>query len=696
MDADNSQATGHSAGTVHPPFTADASERLQLALDAGAIVGTWVWDIPSDCVTADERFARSFGLSPVRCQQGIPIEEAFTSIHPDDHARVNQAIAEAMACGGLFRCEYRVRQPDASFRWVEANGRAELDANGVAVRFPGVLMDIESRKVAEAERDRVSALLRSFTAAVPGVVYAKDLDGRLLVANDGATRLIGKPPEFYLGKTDLEILEDKAQALKVMATDQRVMHGGKAIQIEEQVDMPDGSETYWLSVKAPMYSETGELIGLIGSSIDVTARKTAEASLVELNQHLEARVNAAIAENEAAQAALRQSQKMEAVGQLTGGIAHDFNNLLAGIVGSLDLIKLQLSKGRTADLERYLSVAYGAAQRAAALTHRLLAFSRRQTLVPVLTDVNALIGGMEDLIRRTVGPSVRLEVQLSATQATCLVDPTQVENALLNLCINARDALPTGGSIILETLNQTLEAAELHNPEVQPGSYLTIRVTDNGTGMSDETLAKACEPFFTTKPVGAGSGLGLSMIYGFTRQSQGQLGIESQLGKGTRVTLQLPCRHEPATAPAAADTTTQIPSAKHGATVLVVDDEPSVRMFVSEVLGRLGYVVVEAADSKAGLQLLNSDTRIDLLVTDIGLPGGTDGRRMAQIARQRRPDLPILFMTGYVDPQALQDCPLEPHMAIVTKPFSLESLKVQLNALVQQTPPPSCLQAPRA
>ncbi|WP_369991927.1 hybrid sensor histidine kinase/response regulator [Pseudomonas xanthosomatis] len=684
MDTSNPEATGH----VKPaqPFAADAAERLQLALDAGAIVGTWVWDIPNNSVTADERFARSFGLPPARCLSGIPIEEAFTSIHPDDHARLNQHIADAMACGGKFRCEYRVRQPDGCFRWIEANGRAERDANGVAVRFPGVLMDIESRKVAEAERDQVSALLRSFTAAVPGVVYAKDRDGRLLVANDGATRLIGKPPEFYLGKTDLEILEDKAQARQVMATDQRIMHGGKAVQVEEQVDMPDGSETYWLSVKAPMLGASGEVIGLIGSSIDVTARKTAEAALLQLNQQLEARVAAAIAENEAAQAALRQSQKMEAVGQLTGGIAHDFNNLLAGIVGSLDLIKLQLSKGRTADLERYLSVAYGAAQRAAALTHRLLAFSRRQTLVPVLTNVNQLIGGMEDLIRRTVGPSVQLGVQLSAAQATCLVDPAQVENALLNLCINARDALPAGGSITVETFNQALQAGEPLDAQLKPGDYLTIRVTDNGIGMDEPTLAKACEPFFTTKPVGAGSGLGLSMVYGFTRQSQGQLKLQSQPGAGTQVCLQLPCHAGQALAPAAVATTSQAPTAKPGATVLVVDDEPSVRMFVSEVLGGLGYVVVEAADSQAGLQLLGSDTRIDLLVTDIGLPGGTDGRRMAEAARSRRPGLPVLLMTGYVEPKALEDCPLEPGMALVTKPFSLETLSLQLSMLAREAP----------
>lgn len=316
---------------------------------------------PDNRVTADERFSRSFGLAADRCLAGIPIEEAFSSVHPDDRERVSADIQDAMRRGGAYRCEYRVRQHEGGYRWVEANGRAELNSDGLAVRFPGVLLDIESRRSAEAERDRMSALLRTFAAAVPGVVYAKDLEGTLLVANHGARQLIGKPPEFYLGKTDLEVLEDKAQARQIMEIDQRIMQSGKATQIEERVDMPDGSATYWLSMKSPLRNESGEIIGLIGSSIDLTARKQAESELLQLNHTLEARIEQAIAEREAAQAALRQSQKMEAVGQLTGGIAHDFNNLLAGITGSLDLIRLRLKQGRISDVERYVTVAHGAA-----------------------------------------------------------------------------------------------------------------------------------------------------------------------------------------------------------------------------------------------------------------------------------------------------------------------------------------------
>lgn len=664
-------------------FPTDASERLQLALDAGAIIGTWLWDIRNDCVTADERFARSFGLCAERCTSGIPISEAFASIHEQDRERVGRDIEQAMARGGCFRCEYRVLHEDGCYRWVEANGRAELDEQGMAVRFPGVLMDIEGRRVAETERDRANALLRTFTAAVPGVVYAKDRQGRMLVANHGTTQLIGKPPEVYLGKTDLEFLDDEAQARQVMANDQRIMDSGQAEQIEERVDMPDGSVAVWLSVKAPLLSDAGEVIGLIGSSMDVTARKNAESALLELNRTLEVRISVAVAEREAAQAALRQAQKMEAVGQLTGGIAHDFNNLLAGISGSLDLIRLRLNQGRTADLERYLGVAHGAAQRAAALTHRLLAFSRRQTLVPVETDVHALIGGMEELIRRTVGPAISLKVELAAQASACLVDPAQVENALLNLCINSRDAMPGGGRILISTRDQRLTTGPELDPELSPGNYLSICVADSGSGMSAEVLGKAFEPFFTTKPVGAGTGLGLSMIYGFAKQSGGQVRIESEPGRGTRVLLQLPGHAAALDAPQAQPGGCAEPTAAAGETVLVVDDESSVRMFVSETLGNYGYVVIEAADSLAGLQLLRSDIRIDLLVTDIGLPGGLDGRQMAEAGRQSRPDLPVLLMTGYAQPEVLDRQPLESTMAILTKPFTLEALTSQVNALLR-------------
>ena len=315
---------------------------------------------------------------------------------------------------------------------------------------------------------------------------------------------------------------------------------------------------------------------------------------------------------------LRQSQKMEAVGQLTGGLAHDFNNLLAGISGSLELMKARLEQGRVNDVDRYLTAAYGAAKRAAALTHRLLAFSRRQTLMPRPIDVNRLVADMEELVRRTVGPAILVEVVGSVGLWPALVDPSQLENALLNLCINARDAMPDGGKITVETANKWLDRWAAQSHAVPEGQYLSICVTDTGTGMSPEVVERAFEPFFTTKPIGEGTGLGLSMIYGFAQQSGGQVRIYSEMGQGTTVCIYLP-RHYGESVVEEEVGSTALPRSEQGETVLIVDDEPTVRMLVTEVLSDLGYTAIEAADSQAGLKVLQSDVRIDLLVTDVGL-----------------------------------------------------------------------------
>ncbi|MER2196572.1 hybrid sensor histidine kinase/response regulator [Methylobacterium brachiatum] len=384
----------------------------------------------------------------------------------------------------------------------------------------------------------------------------------------------------------------------------------------------------------------------------------------------------------AAEEALRQSQKMEAVGQLTGGIAHDFNNLLAGISGSLELIQTRLAQGRLKDVDRYINAAQGASKRAAALTHRLLAFSRRQTLDPKPTDVNRLVAGLEELIRRTVGPAVTVDVIAATGLWPALVDPPQLENALLNLCINARDAMPEGGSITIETANTALDAREARQRDMPPGPYLLLRVTDTGTGMAPEIVGKVFEPFFTTKPLGQGTGLGLSMIYGFAQQSGGQVRIVSELGRGTKVCLYLP-RHGGTVAEEDPLAAAGAPArAAPGETVLVVDDEPTVRMLVTEVLEDLGYTAIEAADSVAGLKVLQSDVRIDLLVSDVGLPGGMNGRQMAEAGRSTRPGLKVLFITGYAEAAVLGNGQLDLGMQVITKPFVVEVLGARIREMI--------------
>lgn len=664
------------------PAAQEAAERLQLALDSGAVVGTWVWDIIADQLTGDERFARTFGLCPKLCAKGLPLELVIASIHPDDSARVDKSIEEALQSSETYRCEYRVLHEDGIYRWIEASGKIERDSRGKPVRSPGVLLDIDSRRTAEDERDRLNELLRIFTAAVPGVVYAKDLEGRMLVANRGTADLIGKPPEFFIGKTDLDFLDDQQQARILMETDRRIMQNNVSEQIEEQVNLADGSAAIWLSTKAPLLDENGEVIGLIGSSIDVTARKKAEEAVRELNQTLEQRIEQAVFEREQIEDALRHSQKMDAVGQLTGGIAHDFNNLLAGISGSLELITKRLAQGRVGDVDRYVSVAQGAVRRAASLTHRLLAFSRRQTLSPRVTDVNGLIHDMEELIARTVGPEIDIKVVAQNDLWPALIDHAQLESSLLNLCLNARDAMPNGGRIIIETANASLEECTDPDHGIPAGEHLSIRVTDTGIGMSPDIAAKAFEPFFTTKAIGAGTGLGLSMVYGFVRQSGGQIRVESVEGQGTSVVMHLP-RHTAENAPRPVEPEViEEPPHHTGETVLIVDDEPSVRMLVAEVISGLGYNCLEAADAQSGLQILQSDTRIDLLISDIGLPGGMNGREMADAAGDCRPGLPTLFITGYAKTSVLDDCHLRPCTQVLTKPFGLDALAGRVTGLI--------------
>ena len=396
-----------------------------------------------------------------------------------------------------------------------------------------------------------------------------------------------------------------------------------------------------------------------------------------------------MAEREQVEASLRQSQKMEAIGQLTGGLAHDFNNLLAAISGSLELTKTRLSQGKIESINRYITAAEGAVRRAAALTHRLLAFSRRQTLEPRPINVNRLIVGMEELIRRSVGPAVKIEVVGAADLWTTLVDPNQLENALLNLCINARDAMPDGGRLTIETANKWVDDRTGRERDIAPGQYISLCVTDTGVGMTPQVAARAFDPFFTTKPLGEGTGLGLSMIYGFARQSGGQVRVYSEVGKGTTMCIYLPRHADDAAADEVMSFTRAIETPGEGEFVMVIEDEPTIRMLIAEVLTDGGYSVVEATDGPAGLRILQSTARIDLLVTDVGLPGGMNGRQVADAARASRPDLQVLFITGYAENAVVGNGQLEKGMHVLVKPFEMELLREKVREMIADEQRPS-------
>jgi nitrogen-specific signal transduction histidine kinase len=435
------------------------------------------------------------------------------------------------------------------------------------------------------------------------------------------------------------------------------------------------------------------------------------------------------AEKEAAEALrraeeqLRQAQKMEAIGQLTGGIAHDFNNLLTGILGSLELLEARVRQGRIGEVERYVTSAKTAADRAAALTHRLLAFARRQPLAPAPLDVNKLLASMEDLLRRTIGEAVAMEFSPAAELWLTFCDRNQLETVLLNLAINARDAMPEGGKLAIGTRNAPVDEVAAPFLDLKPGEYVCLTVADTGTGMTPEVMARAFDPFFTTKPLGQGTGLGLSMVYGFAKQSGGHVRIDSAPGKGATVELYLPrhagtleeaCdlrdakatagpadlplplrgnRTAEARAPGGMHAQLSGPLAGEGrgggiqqvkagsATVLVIEDEPAVRELVLDMLAELGYGALEAGDGAAALKILRSGERVDLLLTDLGLPG-MNGRALADAARELRPDLKVLFITGYAENASIARGFLGPGMAMVTKPFPIAALAARIRAMI--------------
>jgi signal transduction histidine kinase/PAS domain-containing protein len=409
-----------------------------------------------------------------------------------------------------------------------------------------------------------------------------------------------------------------------------------------------------------------------------------EAKLREMNESLERKVSERTRELMEVEAKFRQSQKMEAIGQLTGGIAHDFNNLLASMSASLEVLEKRLKGGNLENVERYIGMAQGAVRRAAALTQRLLAFSRRQTLDPRPTDVNRLVGGIEEMVRRTVGPSVEVEVVGAGGLWLTRVDPSQLENAVLNLCINARDAMaPSGGRLTIETANKWLDDRAAAERELPPGQYISLCVTDTGVGMTQDLIARAFDPFFTTKPMGQGTGLGLSMVYGFVRQSGGQVRIYSVPGEGTTMCLYLP-RFLGEADPAADHAPPSFDHRADGEVVLLIEDEATIRALIAEELEDLGYNVISVGDGPAGLHVLQSDRRIDLLLTDVGLPGGLNGRQVADAGRVSRPDLKVLFITGYAENAAVGNGLLAYGMEVITKPFDVAALAAKVQEMIDR------------
>ena len=595
--------------------------------------------------------------------------------------------------------------PAAADEWV-AHYRGVLET-GNAIRFErmleetGRMLSLSSFRIEPPELKRVAVMFQDVTArrqaeqalreinqslevrvaeaiaerrvwadileGTDSFVQVADLDGNWLAVNGASAReferIFGVYPRVGDNMFAALAEQPKAQA-EVRAIWQRALAGEEFTEIGEFGSSELDRRHYEMRFSA-LRDASGKQIGAYQFVYDVTERIAEEARVAEM------------------ETTLRQSQKMEAVGQLTGGLAHDFNNLLAGIQGSLEMIGTRLAQGRSGEAEKYLSAAQGATRRAAALTHRLLAFARRQTLDPKPLLINDLLPDLVELISRTVGPQIRVESIASAGLWATMVDANQLENAILNLAINARDAMPDGGQLTIETANKWIDAATAAQRDLEEGQYVTVCVSDTGTGMSADVIEKVFDPFFTTKPIGEGTGLGLSMVYGFARQSHGQVRIYSEVDQGTMVCLYLPRHHGEAQAVAAhVGDADGVETRTDDKRILVIDDEVLIRMLVVDALDDMGIASAEAGSGPEGLAVLEQMDRVDLLITDVGLPGGLNGRQVADRARELRPDLKVLFITGYAENAALNHGHIGPGTRVLTKPFSVRDLVAKVESLL--------------
>jgi len=605
--------------------------------------------------------ARQFGYSPDELI-GHPLSSFLQD--PDEWSTAFKAVRDGDALPRPIELTARRKNGSPSHleasasRWT-SEGRTfvtailrDVNERRMAVDALRLLNQTLEKRVAQSTADRN----RMWTLSTD-VMMVAGLDGTLSSVNPAWTHLLGWQETELMGANVMDFVVPEERAVLQGGLD--ALSRGTAprlIELTMRTGNGGSRRIEWSAVAAD------NLLQAVGR--DVTAEREAEEALRQ------------------AEEALRHSQKMDAIGQLTGGIAHDFNNMLTAIIGSMEVVKRRIRDGRYDDVQSFMDSGIGAANRAAALTHRLLAFARRQPLDPKAVDVNQLINGMEDLLERTLGEKIKLAVRLAPALGPALTDAHQLENAILNLAINARDAMAQGGTLTIATENAVIKSREQYGQEtIDAGDYTVVCVGDTGVGMSPDTLSKVFEPFFTTKPIGQGTGLGLSMIYGFAKQSRGHVRVESTENVGTTFRLYLP-RYQGAVetravAPARAA------AAGAGETVLVIEDDSAVRLIISNVLQDLGYACLEANDGQAALPILTSNTPLDLLITDVGLPG-MNGRQIAEIARQHRPDLKILFVTGYAE-HATGHAPfLARGMEMVTKPFALDALALKIRDMLRK------------
>ena len=592
---------------------------------------------------SEEKYSKAFMMSPdsliiTRAADGVAVEvndrllemsgyrreevlgksavELGHWVRPQDRERLMRTLEESGACDEL-ETEYRTK--DGKFLTVLISSRY-IDLEGERCIL-SIVRDITESRRAQRELAESREMFQTLLDAVPLGINIKNREGRYTFMNPFQAAVYGTVPAQVIGKTPGELVNAEYEAA-VAKTDRDVLSTGKSVPYFEEVTAnADGVAHNWMTTKVLLGEKESPDAQVLSISLDMTGRKATEEQL-------------------------HQAQKMEAVGQLTGGIAHDFNNLLTALLGNLQLLSDRTDTDELA--KRYMEICLRAVNRGSDLTQRLLAFSRRQALNPRATDINALVGGMTELLERTLGAPIEITTKFSPDLWAAMVDQGQLENAVINLAINARDAMPAGGRLSIETANAALDGEE-KGSEVEAGSYVLISVRDSGFGMAPEVLDQVFEPFFTTKEIGRGSGLGLSMVYGFVKQSGGHIEIDSRIGQGTTVRLYLP-RADPSAHRAAVESADKSRPFDGDEAILVVEDDPDVRAFDVVILERLGYTVRSATDGAAALALADAMPELDLLLTDVLLPGGMSGKTIADRVVKRSPRTKVLFVSGFSEP----------------------------------------------
>jgi len=636
----------------------ESERRLQLALSAGRGIGTWDWDVRSDRVVSDERFARLYGVDPEYAKQGAPVGAFFQGIHPDDLPRVQAAVQLAVRTGDLFSEEYRLRQMDGVSRWVLAEGRCEFEPDGTPTRFVGISFDISERKATEIQLRDLNAELerkviertqaRGITWQVsPDLLGALNGQGYFETSNPAWMTVLGWTEAEVSSMSIFELLHpDDVERTRVGFN--LTQAGKPAIRFPNRYRHRQGHYRWISWVGVP---EDG-LVYCSGQ--DITEEREQAEALAR------------------AEDSLRQSQKMEALGRLTGGIAHDFNNLLQVISSNLQLIDRMV--GNNDRVRPRIANALSAVHRGASLSSQLLAFSRKQPINPQPINAARVLQELEEMLRSALGEGVSVHVVVEPSLWNALVDRTQLENAILNLAINARDAMRDRGELSIELRNATVPAdpEKAEAPLVSPGDYIEIRVIDTGAGMPPDVVEQAFEPFFTTKAVGQGTGLGLSMVYGFMKQSGGGARIESVMGVGTTVTLYLPrCSEAPTSRTALFGPTAATGGSE---TILVAEDDPAVREAAVTLLRDLGYQVLEASNGDEALQMIRSGAPVDLLFTDVVMSGTKRSTEVVKEGRFLLPHMAVLYTSGYAEGELMKGGRLDTDVLLLSKPYTADSL----------------------